>query len=155
MKQVVVIMMGFLFFGCQEVKRPEEPENLISKDRMVQILTDGYIGNATRAIDNRRLRSDGIFLDSILYRKYGIDSLQFAASNAYYTSDLNGYKALLQEVEKSLVMRQKVVDSLYEIEKEEAKRKQDSIKKQDSLKNFPLKKLHKDTLAIPLQGVKE
>lgn len=155
MRYIAVIAITVLLFGCQEVIRPEKPENLIPKDRMVQILADGYIGNATRAIDNRRLRSDGIFLDSILYRKYKIDSLQFAASNAYYTSDLNAYKSLLGEVEKVLVARQKVVDSLHEIEKEEVKRRRDSIKKQDSLKGLPLKKLSNEALATPLQEVEE
>ncbi len=129
--------LGFiaLFFvlGCQDVKRPEPPENLIPKDKMVDILTDAYIGNAAKSINNRMLRSKGVYLDSVLYKKFGIDSLQFVRSNAYYTSDLNLYADLLSQVEKRLEERKAIVDSLYELEKEAAKQKRDSIRKKDSV----------------------
>ena len=151
-------LLGFiaLFFvlACQDVKRPEPPENLIPKDKMVDILTDAYIGNAAKSINNRMLRSKGVYLDSVLYKKFGIDSLQFVQSNAYYTSDLNQYADLLSQVEKRLEQRKTIVDSLYELEKEAVQRKKDSIKRKDSIA-VKTKDTIEGTLTEPVQDEEE
>ncbi|MDC8002786.1 DUF4296 domain-containing protein [Aureisphaera galaxeae] len=148
--------IGLLWvMGCQDVKKPEPPQNLISKDEMVDILADAYIGNAAKSINNRMLRTKGIYLDSVLYQKFGIDSLQFALSNAYYASDLNGYAKLLEQVEEQLVERKAVVDSLYEIEKEEATLRRDSIRKKDSIRVDSIKKQKGGTLTDPVQDEEE
>jgi len=102
------------FSGCQDVKLPEEPENLIPEEKMVDILAEVYINNAARSINNRVIRSKGIKLDSLLYQKYQVDSVQFAQSNAYYTSQLNKYNDLFVQVEERLVILQNEKDSIKE-----------------------------------------
>ncbi|MEM7186801.1 MAG: DUF4296 domain-containing protein [Bacteroidota bacterium] len=99
--------------GCQEVQYPEPPQTLISQEKMVQILADAYISNASRSkgVNNRILRTKGIQLDSLLYTKHGIDSLTFAESNAYYASNLDQYTALITEVEKVISARKATLDS--------------------------------------------
>ena len=86
--------MCLCLWGCQDVKRPEKPKNLIPEDKMVDILTETYLINAARSFDKLTILHNKIKLDSFVYRKFEIDSLQFAASNAFYTSDLNTYNAL-------------------------------------------------------------
>ena len=78
------LLMVFIY-SCQDVKMPERPENLISEDKIVKIYTDAYINNAAKNVNNKLLMESGVKLDSILYEKYNIDSLQFAKSNAYYS----------------------------------------------------------------------
>ncbi len=107
----------FLFLsliGCQEVNYPEPPEQLISEEKMVQILVDAYITNASRSkgVNNRIIRTKGIKLDSLLYSKHGIDSLSFAESNAYYASYLDKYTAIISEVEIILAAKKKEIDSI-------------------------------------------
>ncbi len=121
--RILLLIISLLFLGCQEVVRPEQPENLIPKDLMIEILADAYIGNAARSVNNRMLRTEGIRLDSILYKKYDIDSLQFAASNAFYTSDLNLYTEIITEVEVLLNKRKAELDTLIQREKEKNKQK--------------------------------
>lgn len=98
--------------GCQHIERPERPEDLIPQDKMVNILTDLYINNAARSVNVRVLRNNGIVLDSLLYTKYDIDSLQFARSNAFYTSDLDNYNNMFAEIEERLVAMKGELDSI-------------------------------------------
>ncbi len=137
MKFFAGIIMGLCLWSCQDVKRPEKPENLIPEDKMVDILTETYLINAARSLDKVTILQNKIKLDSFVYRKFEIDSLQFAASNAFYTSDLNSYNDLFLRVQERMNLIKMRVDSIKEIivKEEEEKRVLDSIDavKKDSL----------------------
>lgn len=116
-----MIRLAFFFsliiflMGCQDVNYPAKPKNLIAKDNMVDVLTESYLANAARSIDNRAILDKGIKIDSMVYRKFGIDSLQFASSNAYYAANLNTYREIFAEVETRLTAMQKEMDSVWEM----------------------------------------
>lgn len=124
-----IIMLLLILAGCQDVKFPEKPDNLLSKEKMVQMLADAYIGNASRSksYNNRVLRTNGVHLDSILYKKHQVDSLTFAQSNAYYASNLDAYTDIITEVEKLLLLKKASVDSILEFTKKKASSKKDSF----------------------------
>ncbi len=127
-----LIALGICLFvmACQDVKRPQIPANLITQDAMVLVLVDAYTINAARSIDNRIIVNNGVLLDSILYSKHGIDSLQFVQSNAYYASDLEAYKNIFLKVEAQLQLEKIKKDTLYAQYKraKELQRITDSIK---------------------------
>ena len=126
----VFLLLYVLFVfttSCQDVKNTEKPQNLIAKDLMVDILTDVYISNAARSVNNKRLKEYNIKLDSVIYKKYHIDSLQFVESNAYYSTNLKTYTNIITSVEERLSILQIEKDSIYKIIKKE-KEKEDSIK---------------------------
>lgn len=112
MKPWIVLIFIFVLGACQDVKRPEKPKNLIGKDKMATILTESYLINAARNVDNKTILEAGIALDSLFYDKFGIDSLQFVQSNAYYAADVDAYMSLLQVVEARLEAMQRELDSL-------------------------------------------
>ena len=115
MKQsIFFIILTLGLFGCQDVKQPEKPKNLIAKDKMVDILMETYLANAARSIDNKAITSKGIKMDSLVYKKFGIDSLQFVKSNAYYAADVNTYMEIVQKVEARLTGMQQKMDSIWE-----------------------------------------
>jgi len=114
MRLVVSISIICLILGCQEVIQPKKPENLIKKEKMAQIIAESYTGNAARSINNRVLRDAGLRLDSLLYAKYEVDSLNFAESNTYYASQLNDYIEIMSMVEKILDTRKISLDSILE-----------------------------------------
>lgn len=119
-----------MLVGCQNVKTPKKPENLIPKDQMVDILEQAYLTNAARGVENKAILEKGIYLDSLIYQKNNIDSLQFAKSNAYYASNLNQYSEIFRELERRLDLAQKDLDSLLysdKPQKEPVKVKNDSI----------------------------
>lgn len=130
MKYLLCIVLSVFIFGCQDVKRPEKPENLIPKDQMVDILTETYLINAARSYDIKEIRKKQLKLDSFILKKFKIDSLQFAKSNEYYTADLNTYNSLFVKVEEKLNAIKNRTDSVYKVieEKRAEKRRQDSIK---------------------------
>ena len=127
-----IIVLLLILAGCQNVKYPEKPENLLSKEKIVQMLADAYIGNASRSksVNNRVLRTNGVQLDSILYKKHQVDSLTFAESNAYYASNLVTYTEIITEVEKLLLKKKASVDSILEFNKKKSSPKIDTIPKQ-------------------------
>lgn len=119
MKQSALLLILVLsFFGCQNVEQPERPENLIPKDKMVDILMETYLLNAARSVDNKSIITKGIKMDSLIYRNFGVDSLQFAKSNAFYATDVNTYMSIFQEVETRLDVMRKKMDSLWERERD-------------------------------------
>ncbi|MCZ6595219.1 MAG: DUF4296 domain-containing protein [Bacteroidetes bacterium] len=143
-----IIVLLLILAGCQDVKYPEKPENLLSKEKMVQMLADAYIGNASRSksYNNRILRTNGVHLDSILYKKHQVDSLTFVKSNAYYASNLVIYTEIMTEVEKLLLTKKVSIDSILKLQKKRSSPKIDSI--------LPLKAALRE-LTEPPQGEEE
>ena len=125
----LTILIVILLLGCQDVKRPELPDDLIPKDKIVDIYTDSYLMNSARSINLKVITDNGVYLDSTIYKKYNIDSLQFAKSNAYYTANLNEYIALFEDVQNRLLQLENKKDStdLSEIKKAEAEIMKDSV----------------------------
>ena len=130
MKHLIILVFIFGFFGCQDVKQPEKPQNLIPKDKMVDMLTEAYLANAARSVDNKSIISNGIVLDSLIYRNFGVDSLQFAKSNEFYAADVNTYIEIFNKVEARLIGMQTKLDSIRQIERS----RKDSINKESGVK---------------------
>ena len=142
MKNFVLLFITSVFlFSCQDVQVPEKPKNLIPKEKMVQIFTDAYLANAARNLNAKIIKDSKVALDSLLYRKYDIDSLQFAQSNAYYSLDFNTYKEILETVEKNLLKRKTELDTLVK-KKEKADKEK---KKKDRIRVLKEKKKKKDS----------
>ncbi|HLS11540.1 MAG TPA: DUF4296 domain-containing protein [Flavobacteriaceae bacterium] len=102
-KLLVVFIMSLLTISCQDIEMPERPDNLIDRETFSEILVDTYLSNAARNKSYQDIQEQNVRLEKYIYQKYGIDSLQFAKSNAYYSSDLDGYFKILQEVEQKLI----------------------------------------------------
>ncbi|RMA66346.1 DUF4296 domain-containing protein [Ulvibacter antarcticus] len=154
MKYFLTLVVILFFIGCQDVKRPERPENLIPENEMVDILTEVYLINAARSTDNRVLLKSKIMPDSFIYKKFRIDSLQFAESNAFYTSELNTYNGLFMKVQERVELLKIRVDSIAEIIKkreEEERRIKDSI---DGVETDTTQIKQKDTIQV-LSGLGE
>ncbi|MEZ4779782.1 MAG: DUF4296 domain-containing protein [Flavobacteriaceae bacterium] len=143
MKFLAYLFFGIFLLGCQDVKRPVKPENLIPKDKMVSILVESYTGNAARSINYKTLRDEIVDLDSLIYKKFDIDSLQFVQSNAYYASQLNEYIAILKAVEERLMVQKAEIDTLIIKEAKIVKDSLDTLREQrkkgkDSLVEFQI-----------------
>ena len=111
MKYISIIVL-IVLFGCQSVSKPEKPDNLIPKEKMMDIMMDSYLSNAARSVNNRKVRSYGLKLDSLIYAKYNVDSLQFANSNTYYAADLDTYEEMFKTIEERLGVLKSKADSI-------------------------------------------
>ncbi len=129
MLRICTVISLLLLMGCQHVERPEKPDDLIARDMMVDILTDVYLSNAAKSVNNKVIRQKGIKLDSFIYTKYDIDSVQFVRSHNWYNADLDTYKEIFVEIEQRLVDMQQRTDSLNFKPKSKIEQKQDSLRK--------------------------
>ena len=112
MRGILLFVLAILILGCNGIEKPKKPEHLISKSKMIDILTDAYLSNAARSINSKDIRDKGLQLDSIIFKKYQIDSLQFVQSNVYYSTDLTIYDEIFKKVEEKLIAAKDMADSL-------------------------------------------
>lgn len=130
MKKYFLLLSGFfILFSCEE-KIIDKPDNLIEKDVMVDVMYDLALIQALRGSNNQAtLDSNGIDATTYVYKKYKIDSLQFAQSNRYYASDVKSYNRMFNRVNQRIVDNKAVADSL---EKKQNASKE-KVKKLDSV----------------------
>ena len=138
MKHFFYILILISFVGCNSVDRPKKPKDLIAKDKMSDIMYDLYILNAAKGVNRKLLELNGVMPLDFVYKKYNIDSLQFALSNTYYAYDTEVYAGLVDkvkiELEKNKVLYEKLNDEDQKVKDSQFKADQkarDSIKKLD------------------------
>jgi hypothetical protein len=125
-KIISFLAIVILFSGCKE-EAVEKPERLIKKEKMVDIMYDLAILEGMKYQNPTSLVTYNIKPSQYIYKKYKIDSLQFAQSNVYYASNYEEYKDIFDEIIKRINDQKTVVDSLVKIENKK-KAKLDSIK---------------------------
>ncbi|CDF80905.1 conserved hypothetical protein (DUF4296) [Formosa agariphila KMM 3901] len=129
MKRFILgLLVVFSMVACHQVKRPEKPKNLIPENTMANIILDMSLFSASRGVDKNALDKNNISLQTLIYDKYNVDSLQLAESNEYYSYSIDEYEAIYTKVNDSLtILKEKYTAE--EAEAEVRKRKQDSINK--------------------------
>ena len=94
MKKYLLIIL--LFIGCSD----NIPENLISKEKMENIIFDIIFLNASGAFE---FKIDKNFLsDEIIYKKYNIDSIQLYESELYYSKNPKIHFEIYDNVQKRI-----------------------------------------------------
>jgi len=95
LKKLALIIVLFVF-SCQN-NGVEKPDNLIEKDKMVDILYDVSLLEAVRSqginggVTNKEI-------NDFVKRKYNVDSTQFVKSNRYYAADVEEYKEMYEKI---------------------------------------------------------
>ena len=131
MKNLFVILLAILLTSCGE-KLLDKPEDLIPKDKMINILRDITILNSARSTSVTVLHDYKIEPTTFVFSKYGVDSLQFVTSDKYYASLPNEYEAMYVEIEKQLDNEKEQMS--------EAKKIKDSLDLERNLKKSQLKR---------------
>lgn len=101
-----ILVISILCFSCTSNTIYERPKDLIPKDTMVALMTDLFIASASRNLKNRKFQK-GVNYQPLVYAKYGIDSLRLKNSNFYYTTNVDEYQKLLEEVKSNLELERK------------------------------------------------
>ncbi len=119
MKKLYFLLLVLLIFvSCTSNTIYKKPKDLIPKDTMVMLLEDLFIASSTRSIKNKFLQKN-IEYSYLVYEKYKIDSTRFQKSNFYYTTNIEEYNEMLQQVHDNLkakrglyVQKNKETDSI-------------------------------------------
>lgn len=135
--------------SCGNLNGPKKPDNLIPKDKMVNILIDARLVGSVNGTNKRLLEDKGYDLKNYVFEKHGIDSLQFAESNDYYTYHIKQYQDVFDKAIDSLERLKGVLEKKQEEEQKIKRRKElDSVRKieklKDSLINLDKKKLNNE-----------
>jgi len=103
-KQLTILCLASLLLtACYGYNAPKKPKNLISKTKMVNVLLDLNLINAVpRGENKKKLENNNLITAQYIYKKHGIDSLQFALSNDYYAFYVDDYEAVFKKVKDSL-----------------------------------------------------
>lgn len=171
MKQILAFFLVVVILaGCQK-ELVKEPKRLIDKEKMVDIIYDLSLLDGIKVQDPTLIDSLKISPNQYVYKKYKIDSVQFAQSNIYYAADSKEYEKMynqvkarleknkveitaavkaktkkdsLVEVRKKKLKLKKEADSIKKVKKElKAKKESDSVKKAKQIKTSPSKDLQK------------
>ncbi len=121
-----------LLFSCKE-EVVEKPDRLIDKEVMENIIYDMSLLDAIKYNEPSTTEKYKVNPKEFIYKKYKVDSAQFAQSNIYYASNFDEYKEMYDNVVKRIDGKKTVLDSIIkkEVKRDSliaVKRKQDSIK---------------------------
>lgn len=129
MKRVFpIVLFAIMAVSCSHVNKPKKPDNLIPKKEMVNILLDISLLKSAEGVSKVRLESNGYNTESYVFKRHGVDSIQFALSNEYYSYDLDTYLDIYTKVGDSLAK----LKTYYEEKKQEeiqSKKKKDTLSK--------------------------
>lgn len=125
------LALAFLV-SCESKVDYEKPKDLIPKEVMIDLLYDMHLAVGSSNLKNKNLERDRNYM-SIVYEKYKIDSTRFAISNIYYTSQIDEYEEIFEEVEKRL----EVLQSKYQNERDSII--QESMRKENTTRSDSVK----------------
>jgi len=161
-KTVCYLIVVFSIFASCQKEVVKIPKNLIEKGKMVNIMYDLSLLEAIKIQNSSSLDSFKINSNQYIYKKYKIDSTQFAQNNIYYAADYNEYKKMYEQVKSRLDKNVIAVETLINNKKkkdlllEKAKKKLKLKKEADSLKKVKQKlKLKAAKAADSIKKIKE
>jgi hypothetical protein len=158
MKPLYAFLILALLGGCQDIQKTPKPDDLISKDKMVDVLTEISLLHGARSYNMNLLEEKGIDPNKYIYEKYDIDSLQLVKSNDYYAENYGDYNDIYNEVKARLEALKVEYDTLREREE----RRKDSLRElerdtllgdsirpeRDSLLQDSIRKPRRDSLLL-------
>ena len=147
-KNYIFIVLITLTISC---KQETKPNHLIEKEVMVNIMYDLSILQALRYQNPTSIDSFQINARDFVYKKYRIDSLQFAQSNVYYSNNNEQYKEMFNQVAGRINKEKAASDSLIKVEiKQKSKinktKLKESISPKDSLRKVSQKLIDKNVI---------
>jgi hypothetical protein len=145
MKHTTIFLIFMtLLASCSSNTIYDEPKDLIPKDSMVLLLKDLYLATSAKSIKNKKQQKK-ISYTPLVYNTYKIDSLRFSTSNFFYTSKVDVYEPMLDQVMALLKKEQvfftqakKIKDSIFNDSIKKKKITKDP--KEKELKNFDVSK---------------
>ncbi|NDP27938.1 MAG: DUF4296 domain-containing protein [Flavobacterium sp.] len=155
MKKIVafLVVLGILV-GCKK-ELVKTPNHLIEKDKMINIMYDLSLLEAMKVQSPTLLDSFKLNSNQYIFKKYKIDSLQFAQNNLYYAADYKEYQKMFEQIKARLDKNKSQIDSLIKVQKKKealqakAKKKLKLKREADSIRKVKLNlKFKKETDSI-------
>lgn len=98
MRKIFLLITFVSLFSCGE-EVIDKPVNLISKEKMIDILYDMAIINSAKTNAPQVMEDRNFNPMQFIYNKYEIDSVQFVSSDLYYASKPLEYEDIYKKIE--------------------------------------------------------
>jgi hypothetical protein len=144
---VFIILVLFFSVSCKK-ELVKEPAKLIEKEKMIDIIYDLTLLEAIKYQQPLSLDSVESNPTKFVFKKYKVDSLQFAQSNIYYAADYDNYKEMFDEINARLDKEKKSTEIKLKAEEKKAAKAKKLVdaKKAAEEKKKKLKETPKDSL---------
>jgi len=114
-RKLYIFFMLLLVLSCTSRTIYKKPENLIGKEKMITVWTDMYIAAGAKSVKTKTLKNKINYIPLVL-KSHNIDSIQFSESNVYYTSRIDEYEKMFEEVQKRLKELKEIYDPETELD---------------------------------------
>lgn len=121
-KLISLLAIISVFVSCRE-EVVKKPNRLIEKEVMLNIMYDLSLLDAIKYQNPASMDTFEINPKKYIYKKYKIDSLQFAKSNTYYASNYEEYASIVVQLEDRLNKKKKEIAALIKAEEKKNKKK--------------------------------
>lgn len=121
MKRIIFFIATVIFFVSCKDEAIKKPKRLIEKEVMVDIMYDISLLDAIKYQNPTSIDSLKINPRDFIFKKYKVDSLQFATSNIYYSTDYEGYKVMFDQVAKRIEKEKKLAETIVKAEQKKLK----------------------------------
>ena len=119
MNKLKVIIILIFVLGCNNsLTQKPIPIDLISQEKMVDIIYDMTLINVAKGVNKSILENNGIIPEQYLFNKHSIDSTLFARSNEYYSNDLKTYQMIYDNVKIKLEKNKNIISDSIDILKQ-------------------------------------
>ena len=108
-----ILLMLIVSGACTSNTIYKKPNDLISKNQMIDIMTDLYIAKSAYHVKNIN-QERKINYTAMIFEKYGIDSTRFSNSNIYYMSKIDEYEKMHKVISERIEEMIKERDSFIE-----------------------------------------
>jgi len=120
-KTIFVTVLVVFVLSCSNVQDREEPDKLLSKDKMVEIYTDMIYLDAVQRSNHRNFKTYELEASEHIYNKFKIDSTTLAQNMAYYNLDFESNTEIYEQVKQNIAKKNEEIDSITRVK--------DSLKK--------------------------
>ncbi|MFV5690425.1 DUF4296 domain-containing protein [Flavobacterium sp. LT1R49] len=127
-KLISLLAVVSIFISCKD-EVVKKPNRLIEKEVMVDIIYDLSLLEAIRLENSASLDTFKINSKKYIYKKYKIDSLQFAQNNTYYASDYEEYANIVGQLEDRFTKKKAEITALIKAEAKKKKKKKKTVTK--------------------------
>ena len=95
MKKIYLILI--VFFSC--TNEVNIPDDIMSKDEMIEFLFDVNLINTSRGFTNISKNNYFLIRDTMLFKKHEIDCLKFVKSNDFYSRNPRLYIKIYEGID--------------------------------------------------------
>ena len=100
MRKKVILLACLIWLGCAPQNSVEPPEQLISPEKMEDVLYDLSLIKALKNTNFQTEESKSILTPDYLFKKHNIDSLQWEENLRYYSKNPKQFLLIYKKVQE-------------------------------------------------------